>query len=266
MISWHDSDRLAVGERVFEIIDARPAGRHAGTTAIRKSPWVVRRYLELIDALAPRRVVELGIDRGGSTVFFALVLTDLERLLALDIDDVPDALTSFVADHPRGDLVSALGGVDQSDSAAVTAALDAAFGADAIDLVIDDASHLLGPTRVSFDLCFPRLRPGGVLVIEDWSWEHKVGRAIADRLSTGDIDLPADAPEPGTHTMPLSRLVLEAVLAAAQAPEVVADVRLRQGWVEIERGPAALDRARFSILDHVGWTGERVLDQTFTLP
>jgi predicted methyltransferase len=35
-----------------------------------------------------------------------------------------------------------------------------------LDLVVDDTSHL-GPTRASFNTLFPRLRPGGVYVIED---------------------------------------------------------------------------------------------------
>ena len=37
-----------------------------------------------------------------------------------------------------------------------------------LDLVIDDASHLYGPTMASFEVLFPRLRPGGLYVIEDW--------------------------------------------------------------------------------------------------
>ena len=41
-----------------------------------------------------------------------------------------------------------------------------------LDLVIDDASHLYGPTKASFEALFPLLREGGVYVIEDWAWEH----------------------------------------------------------------------------------------------
>lgn len=36
------------------------------------------------------------------------------------------------------------------------------------DVVIDDCSHLAGPTRTAFTILFPFLRPGGFYVIEDW--------------------------------------------------------------------------------------------------
>ena len=52
------------------------------------------------------------------------------------------------------------------------------FEGEPIDLVIDDASHLLEPTRASFEVLFPRLRTDGLFVIEDWAWEH----AIANKL------------------------------------------------------------------------------------
>ena len=40
-----------------------------------------------------------------------------------------------------------------------------------LDLVIDDGSHLLEETRTSFETLFPRLRKGGLYVVEDWNWE-----------------------------------------------------------------------------------------------
>src|SRR5437773_2169729 len=44
--------------------------------------------------------------------------------------------------------------------------------ADELDLVVDDASHTYEETRASFEYLFPLLNPGGVYVIEDWSWAH----------------------------------------------------------------------------------------------
>jgi hypothetical protein len=41
------------------------------------------------------------------------------------------------------------------------------FGAMPLDLVSDDASHLLRETRASFNALFPRLRSGGEYIIED---------------------------------------------------------------------------------------------------
>ena len=44
--------------------------------------------------------------------------------------------------------------------------------ADELDLVVDDASHTYEETRSSFEFLFPLLSPGGIYVIEDWSWAH----------------------------------------------------------------------------------------------
>lgn len=262
MIEWHGTERITVGGRTFDVIDARPAGADSDATAIRKHAWCLARYESLVAELAPRRVVELGIDQGGSTVFLSRLCSELDRLLALDIGDLPAGLLRYL-ETGDGAAITAQGGVDQSDRARVASLVDDAFGDERLDLVVDDASHRLAPTRASFDLLFPRLRPGGVFVIEDWSWDHRVGRVIADRMAAGEVEVPDDRDAP-PQPMPLSRLVLEAVLAGAHAPEVVADVRARQGWAEIVRGDAELDSS-FALENHLGWTGEGVLDRRFTL-
>ena len=37
--------------------------------------------------------------------------------------------------------------------------------------MIDDGSHLLEETRACFETLFPRLRKGGLYMLEDWNWE-----------------------------------------------------------------------------------------------
>ncbi|MGI9602868.1 MAG: class I SAM-dependent methyltransferase [Acidimicrobiales bacterium] len=263
MIEWLDADEVQVDGRTFRVIDAQSAKDAPGATAIRKPRWFVERYIELARSLQPSRVIELGIDKGGSTVFFALLMNQLERLLAIDIGEVPAALADFVGDDPRGSRLRCEGGIDQSDRSAVKALVHDTFGDEALDFVIDDASHLLPETRASFDTLFPRLRPGGVFVIEDWSWDHQVGRVIAERMQAGDLPPPTDPDAGYDRAMPLSRLTLECVLVAGYAPEVISDVRIRRGWAEIERGPADLEGDGFAVADQVGWLGTEVLAHRF---
>jgi len=42
--------------------------------------------------------------------------------------------------------------------------------ADEVDLVVDDACHAYEETKASFEFLFPLLQPGGIYLIEDWSW------------------------------------------------------------------------------------------------
>jgi hypothetical protein len=44
--------------------------------------------------------------------------------------------------------------------------------ANELDLVVDDASHTYEQTKASFEILFPLLQPGGIYLIEDWSWAH----------------------------------------------------------------------------------------------
>src|SRR5690606_351276 len=83
-----------------------------------------------------------------------------------------DLFARHVDEHDLGDVVDCRWGVDQGDHVALWALLDE-HGLDAVDLVIDDASHSYGPTLASFAALFPRVRVGGHYIIEDWSWPFR---------------------------------------------------------------------------------------------
>jgi hypothetical protein len=77
-------------------------------------------------------------------------------------------------------------GVDQDDAGRVRQIVRDELGDEPIDLVIDDASHLLGPSRSSFDVLFPMLRPGGLFVLEDWNCQHKRAHGFHRAVSSPD--------------------------------------------------------------------------------
>jgi hypothetical protein len=57
--------------------------------------------------------------------------------------------------------------------------IDQAIQDSALDLVVDDASHLLAPSTATFEMLFPRLRPGGLFLLEDWSEAHLAERGLS---------------------------------------------------------------------------------------
>jgi hypothetical protein len=116
--------------------------------------------------------------------------------------------------------------------------------------VIDDASHLIAPTRVSFNLLFPRLRPGGVFVIEDWSGVHHWDASLARRAEHDTAlreRLDAAGARGESARAPLSIMLFELVLAAAYAPETFSEVFVTDGWAYVTRGPGAIDAASFDL-------------------
>ncbi len=185
-----------------------------------KTRDMVDRLTAVVVQLQPRRIVELGVARGGSTAFLA-TLAKPERLIAIERDAGPvPGLDAFPC-------VQVCYGTDQADRAAI----EAVVGDEPLDLVVDDASHALDLTRASFNILFPRLRPGGLYIIEDWAWAHvdyKVDGA-ADKLAP-----------PGA---PLTRLVVELLMTCGSENGVVSNIYVAPGALEIERGPATLDES-----------------------
>jgi predicted O-methyltransferase YrrM len=226
---------------------------------------MVECYRQLRERNDVSNIVELGIDRGGSTALLAL-LFESARLVALELKPTRvSSLDDFIAAHRLNASVRPYFGVDQADRVRLNGILDAEFAATSLDLVVDDASHLCNETTTSFNLLFPRLRPGGLYVIEDWSWQHMRDEAIERFLATPDgheeFARQLVTGESQQSALPMSRLILELVLTAGYAEEIVAEISmLRRGWIVIRRGPAELDREAFDITGSYGSLGRTMLN------
>lgn len=175
---WIDDHRLEIRGSRF-MATAVPLGNGGNEFIIVKTPDLVRRYLTLLDTERPRSVVELGVKEGGSTALIALA-AEPDLLLAVDLEaEIPTLLAQLIEVHDlHGHLIAAFG-LDQGDRSALTRFVDAHRHECGFDLVIDDASHVLGPTRTSFEVLFPRLRPGGLYVVEDWNSECIIASHLA---------------------------------------------------------------------------------------
>ena len=196
VIDWLDETTFRIDGIEFSA-DNFMSAADGRATLINKPPNLVRDYLELIERERPQRIVELGVKDGGSAMLMSLA-AEPERLLALDLEaEVPTRLKDFIAGRGLEARVKAVGGVDQSDRSVLTSLLDDWFGEEPLDLVVDDASHMFAPSLRSFDVCFPRLRPGGVFVLEDWPADDQIAaaaqRALEDagRIARADYDAAA---------------------------------------------------------------------------
>jgi predicted O-methyltransferase YrrM len=220
-------DRLAL-----YLMSVIPAG--SSQFLIAKSNDLVELYHHLVRDKRPRCIVELGIFRGGSTAFLAL-LARPEKLVAFEHGtERVAALDELIDRFDLSDRVSLIYGIDQAERARIKEIVARELEGVPLDLVIDDASHKLAETRASFDTLFPLLRSGGYYVIEDWAWAH----VIPDFYD-------------GTSISPV---VVEASVACARSRGgVVSSVDIRHGAAVIARGEAPLD-ASFQLAD---WCDER---------
>jgi predicted O-methyltransferase YrrM len=253
-VTWISEKDFTIGDVRFNcnyMVGEPPPGFQRLT----KTPEMVQPYVDLVAELRPRRILELGIRFGGSAAFLHQ-LARPERLVVLDIVPTPaPLLAAYVDEHGAGDVVRPHYGVDQSDRARLRAIVDEAFGDEPLDLVIDDASHLYEPSVASFEELFPRLRPGGRYIIEDWAsdfdhlnhWAEQFAKLAPEqqqRLRQMRRDGEVDPPEPL-----LSLLAIELVMMRASRTDVIADVGVSRHWTVVTRGPGALQPGDFRLRD-----------------
>jgi hypothetical protein len=122
-------------------------------------------------ALAPRRILEVGMWDGGSLALMN-ELYQPEVLIGVDLAARGDSpyFSEYVEAHPDTRFLTRWG-VDQGDSSALRSVLREAADP-SLDLVVDDGAHLYGPTKAAFEELFPRVRAGGLYIIEDYGWAH----------------------------------------------------------------------------------------------
>jgi predicted O-methyltransferase YrrM len=218
----------------------------------------VAAYARVLDEFVRPRMIELGLAYGGSLAWFALRARPA-RLVGIEYK--PDRiahLDDFVRARDLGAVVRAYFGVDQADGDRLREIVAAEFGDEPIDLVVDDASHLYGPTLASFETLFPRVRPGGLYLIEDWAGLHQIaarlGRMLAEAPAQEAERLAArlaERIESGDGaTTPLSRLVIEFTLAQVSETRLIDDLSVNRHWIAVRRGPVPLPETGFRLADH----------------
>lgn len=171
-------------------------------------------------------------------------------------------LNDFLVEHDKDKRVSLVCGVDQANRVEVPRLVDELFQDEPLDIVIDDASHVLTTTTRSFEMLFPRLRPGGIYVIEDWSSEHMLERELQREIAAnpeGELAAKIANTSDFQHQLPISFLICQLLIASARNPGGIADIRSVNGMCEVRRGSAPIE-AGTPISAYVGPLGEWMLD------
>lgn len=225
--------------------------------SVMKTRVQIERYLRLCAELKPRIIAEIGIRRGGGTALLH-ALNEPELLIGIELKPEPaPALATYIETRGLASIVKPFYGVNQADRDCVASILAKELNGRQLDLVVDDASHLLAETRVTFETLFPLLRPGGIYVVEDWNADHLIADTI-ERMVT-DVDSPRH--DERVHTLNnalatkptvegrLVRFPLELVLARASRRDLIRDITVMDNWILIQRGEEAIDPDSFRVAD-----------------
>lgn len=162
-------------------------------------------YLRLLgdQLLSVRRIVELGVAEGASLLAWSRLCPGAV-CLGVDIQQ-PARLESAVARLGIEERLRVLVG-DHNKPDTFASRIE-----EGVDLIVDDGSHLLEPTKRCFRTLFPKLRPGGWYCIEDWGagyWEsfggpdngvHRMVYELVDEIAVKD----RMKPEAGRFRIPV---------------------------------------------------------------
>jgi hypothetical protein len=128
-----------------------------------------------------------------------------------------------------------------------------------LDLIIDDSSHLMPQSRESFCALFPKLRPGGAYIVEDWSFAHRMDTTYLDADSEGHARDKAKATKPTDAaavaawnqrlmgTAPLSLLLFELAIACAHVPGLIERIEIGPDLFTVRRGSSPVNSDRFQL-------------------
>jgi Methyltransferase domain len=207
---------------------------------ILKDSRLLRQYLDFLAPHATGNLLEFGIWQGGSPLFYGLA-TDAKKVVAIDIlndGPAPDltgrdpalamsyrnpAIGEIVDRHGIGDKLKLHFGVSQDNRVAVTNIIDREFAGEPIDLIIDDASHYYENSRKSFEIAFPRLREGGLYIIEDWQWAHMDSPEYQSGEKFGD-------------QAALTNFIFELLIAYGAHPDLFWNIVVRDWFVAVQKG------------------------------
>jgi caffeoyl-CoA O-methyltransferase len=123
------------------------------------------RVLSMLSKLiTPKRILEIGTFTGYATLCLAEGLDDEGVLYTLDInEELEDRVRGYFAESPHGSKIKYILG----DATQTVNDLNEVF-----DLVFIDADKKNNGTY--YDLIFDRVRPGGLIIVDNVLWSGKV--------------------------------------------------------------------------------------------
>lgn len=177
LFDWQ-SDHMRFGELLFRLEHYRNDHWKLGDAYFRlyKVKELYEQYQTFFERkpnFQAKNIVEIGMWDGGSLAILNEVFLP-SKLVGIDFQahrGDSDYFKQYIVRHKLEKRVRTYWGTDQGDVAKLDAILKSEFE-EPLDLVMDDASHLYEPSKISFERIFPLLREGGLYIIEDWAWLH----------------------------------------------------------------------------------------------
>ena len=155
----------------------------------KKEEHFIEAYKKHFSGLNPKRVLEIGVQHGGSLKIWRDMFPEAE-IVGVDIDQEckqyeGERITVHIGDQKDVKFLESLGD---------------------FDIIIDDGGHTMTQQQVSMKWLLPQLREGGVYVIEDlhtsyWEQFRDIGHSTIEEIKSlvDDLHEYADKSERNIH-------------------------------------------------------------------
>jgi predicted O-methyltransferase YrrM len=232
-------DRMILDKLVFRLQHVEDDTWELGDDCFSfyKTQRLVDQYAEFFSSrefCPPKNVLELGVWDGGSVAFW-FECFDPQKHVGIDNQQKQDSqyFKRYVSSQGLEQRIKIYWGTDQGDTARLQEIVKNDFSGP-LDLVIDDASHMYGLTKKSFEILFPYLRPGGLYIIEDWAWGHWNEFQAPDH--------------PWAKEVALTKLIFELTEATGSSISPIADLTIFRSFTVIRRSQIEItDPTKFEL-------------------
>jgi cephalosporin hydroxylase len=238
---WKD-DRVILDDLVFRLEHHKSASWDLGDECFDfyKDKKLIDGYSEFFSRFPdfqPKHIIELGIWDGGSLALWFETFRP-EKIVGIDLRRSHDSayFQSYVSSNNLEERLRTYWGVNQKDGAKLESIITKEFHGK-LDMVVDDASHLYGPTKKSFEIIFPFLENGGMYIIEDWAWEFWPEYQKRDHQWI-------------MHGTP-EKLISELIQVLGGYNHLIRSITIYPGFVVIEKGETSTPSEDFRLERHI---------------
>lgn len=243
-IKWLDDITFMVGEESFQTVSNLDQMRELDSShgyVFSKTKKMLDKYCSYLNGMDIKNIFELGIFRGGSVIFFNEYLKP-KKMVAVEFKSSCVDLDSYIKKKSLHASLIPYYDTNQADKNALNHIVEKEFGDEWLDMVVDDASHLVDETRASFNTLFPKLRPGGVYVIEDWQWAHCQNKYVLKVFE---------------NKSPLTNVIFEIIMACGSATDIIDEIVMIDNVCFIRRGSGVIGANDFDIANSFYFRGEK---------
>ncbi len=178
---------IPLSQLILKWQDQTGESTYFGVKAI-KNPGDAWVYQEIVTAMEPDVIVEIGVKHGGGALMLAHLCDLLGKGRVIGVDITLDLVHEKTKAHPRITLV-------QNDAVAAFEQVKSMIGPDDRVLVIEDSAHTYQTTFDVLNTYSPLIRIGDYFIVEDSinydgvfaNQDFGVARAIQDFVAQGDF-------------------------------------------------------------------------------